>query len=657
MSHPPVHPVTSEVARQAHINETQYREMYARSLRDPKNFWSEQAEKFVTWFKRWDDVLTGDFTKLNVHWFQGGKLNACYNCLDRHLETRGQQTAIIWEGDEPNESKKISYAELHQEVCRLANVLKKNKVKKGDRVSIYLPMIPEAVVAMLACARIGAVHSVVFGGFSPESLRNRILDADCRVVITANMGVRGKKKIPLKANVDEALEKCPKVKHVIVIKHTEDETPWKKERDIWYHEAMQTASTSCPCEMMDAEDPLFILYTSGSTGKPKGILHTLGGYLVYVAMTHKYIFDYHDGDVYWCTADVGWITGHSYSVYGPLCNGATNVIFEGVPNYPTPARFWEIVDKHQVNILYTAPTAIRALRREGDQWTQSTQRTSLKLLGTVGEPINPEVWEWYYQVIGGERCPVVDTWWQTETGGILISPLPGATPLKAGSAGWPFFGVMPAVLNDKGEEVSANQMGKLVITQPWPGMMQTVYGDRERFVNNYFKEFPGNYLTGDDAKRDDDGYFWITGRNDDVIKVSGHRIGTGEVESAFVSHTAVSEVGVVAVPDEIKGESIYAFVTLKTNVSPTDKLKDELSKEVRHVIGAIATPKYIQWTEALPKTRSGKIMRRLLRKIANNQLDDLGDVSTLADPQVVDELIENRVEITPKNKSDKQATK
>ncbi len=621
------------------MNETQYNELYKRSLQDPKHFWGEQAEKFITWFKHWDDVLTGDFYQNNVRWFQNGKLNACHNALDRHLEKRAEKTAILWEGDDPQKTKKITYRELHEEVCRFANVLKKTHVKKGDRVCIYMPMIPEAIVAMLACARIGAVHSVVFAGFSPESLSMRILDSDCQVVITANEGIRGNKIIPLKANVDEALKKCPRVRHVIVIQNTENKVSFKENRDIDYHDAMKDVSKNCPCEMMDAEDPLFILYTSGSTGKPKGILHTTGGYLVYVAMTFKYVFDYHDDDVYWCTADIGWVTGHSYLVYGPLCNGATTLVFEGVPNYPTPARFWEIIERHEVNIFYTAPTAIRALRREGDDWVKGTNRDSLKLLGTVGEPINPDVWTWYYDVVGNGRCPIVDTWWQTETGGILISPLPHTSKLKPGSASKPFFGILPDIVDDQGQSVEDGKMGKLVIKQPWPGMMQTVYGDRERFINTYFKEIPGCYLTGDNAKRDEEGYFWITGRNDDVIKISGHRIGTGEVESAFIESPSVSEVGVVSVPDDIKGESIYAFVTLKSGIEPTDELKKELIQQVRKSIGAIATPKYIQWADALPKTRSGKIMRRILRKIANGQMDELGDVSTLADPEVVEQLV------------------
>ncbi|MEO8401221.1 MAG: acetate--CoA ligase [Gammaproteobacteria bacterium] len=638
----------STVLQSTHVNEKQYRDMYERSIRDPKNFWSEQAEKFVTWFKRWDEVMSGDFTQLNVQWFKNGKLNACYNCLDRHLENRSEQTAILWEGDDPANSKKITYAQLHEEVCRFANVLKKNKIKKGDRVCIYLPMIPEAVVVMLACARIGAIHSVVFAGFSPDSLRTRILDADCQLVITADEGLRGNKKIPLKQNVDDALTKCPRVRNVIVVKHTKGDIAFKEGRDLWYHDVIKTAAIHCPCEMMDAEDPLFILYTSGSTGKPKGILHSIGGYLVYAAMTHKYIFDYRNGEIFWCTADVGWITGHSYVVYGPLCNGGISLMYEGVPNYPTPERFWEIVDKYQVNTFYTAPTAIRALRHEGDKWVKKTSRASLKLLGTVGEPINPEVWEWYASVVGDDRCPIVDTWWQTETGGILISPLPGATPQKPGSAAWPFFGIVPEVVDDKGNKMPDGKLGKLIIKQPWPGMMQNVYGDRERFKKTYFAEFPGSYLTGDNAKRDEDGYFWITGRNDDVIKISGHRIGTGEVESAFIEHPSVSEVAVVAVPDEIKGESIYAFVTLKTDAKPSEKLKKDLIQHVRTVIGAIAAPKFIQWTDALPKTRSGKILRRLLRKIAKNDLEDLGDVSTLADPQVVDNLIQNRIETVEK---------
>ncbi len=639
-----LYPILPTFEKHALVNSMQYQEMYARSLRDPKNFWGGQADK-LTWFKRYDEILTGGFKNLDAVWFPGGKLNACYNCLDRHLAAKGNQAALIWEGDSPDESKTITYHALYQEVCQLANALKKLHIKKGDAVAIYMPMIPEAVAAMLACARIGAVHTVVFGGFSSDALLMRMKETKCQVVITANAGMRGGKVIPLKHHVDEALEKETSVHHVIVVKRTEHVVAWQENRDHWYHEMIATESMQCPCDMMDSQDALFVLYTSGSTGKPKGILHTLAGYLVYVAVTYQYVFDYHENDIYWCTADMGWITGHSYTVYGPLCNGATTVIFEGVPHFPTPSRFWEIIDKHQVNVFYTAPTAIRALRREGDTWVTLTQRHSLRLLGSVGEPINPDVWEWYYRVVGDNRCPIVDTWWQTETGGILISPLPGATPLKPGSATRPFFGVVPEVVDDQGNAMPEGQMGKLVIKQPWPGMMQGIYGDRDRFVNDYFKAIPGCYFTGDDAKRDSDGYFWITGRNDDVIKVSGHRIGTGEIESAFIEHPAVSEVGVVAVPHAIKGESIYAFVTLKEHMLPSEKLKKELIQQVRHSIGAIATPDYIQWAEALPKTRSGKIMRRLLRKIANNDAAELGDTSTLADPQVINDLLSHRIAI------------
>lgn len=636
------YPIPAEFAQKTHLNAEQYQALYQRSINDPAGFWGEQAEKFISWSKRWQNVTRGNFETLDMEWFTGGELNACYNCVDRHLKTRKDQIAVIWEGNDPEESQLITYGQLHEKICKFANVLKSQGVKKGDRVCIYLPMIPEAMIAMLACARIGAIHSVVFGGFSPEALKTRILDAGCCLLITADEGVRGEKIIPLKKNSDKALEDCPDVKHVIVIKRTGNQINMNKRRDIWYHEAMAGASNDCPIEKMDANDPLFILYTSGSTGKPKGVLHSTGGYLVYVAITHHYVFDYHDGDIYWCTADVGWVTGHSYLVYGPLANGATTLIYEGVPNYPSFSRFWEIIDKHQVTIFYTAPTAIRALRRQGDEWVKKTHRKSLKLLGTVGEPINPDVWEWYYKVVGEKRCPVVDTWWQTETGGILLSPLPGATPLAPGSVGLPFFGVIPDVVDDKGQSVEDGQQGKLVIKQAWPGLMQTIFGNQQRFIDAYFKELPGLYLTGDRAYRDENGYFWITGRNDDVIKVSGHRIGTEEVESALLSHSAISEAAVVGVPDDLTGEAIYAFVTTKAGIEPTDGLKIQLKQQVRDVVGAFAKPETIQWAASLPKTRSGKIMRRILRKIASNHLDDLGDTSTLADASVIEELITGR---------------
>lgn len=625
-----------------YLTSTQYHELYQRSIKDPQGFWGEQAKKFLTWFKPWDHVVQGDFKQLNVKWFAGGQLNAAYNCLDRHLPQRSEQIALIWEGDNPQESKTLTYQELHQQVCQFTQALKNHGLHKGDRVCIYMPMIPEAIIAMLACARMGAIHSVVFGGFSAGSLKSRILDADCRLVITANEGIRSGKRIPLKENVDTALQHCPQVKTVIVIQRTKNTIPWNKQRDVWYHEAMVQATTEAPAAVMQATDPLFILYTSGSTGNPKGILHTTAGYLLYAAITHKYIFDYHEGDIYWCTADIGWITGHSYLVYGPLLNGATTLIFEGVPNYPSPARYWEVVDKHKVTIFYTAPTAIRAIRQAGDHWVNTTSRKTLRLLGTVGEPINPEVWKWYYEVIGYQRCPIVDTWWQTETGGVLISPIPGVTPLKPGSAAWPFFGIIPDIVNDKGEAVKMDTMGELIIKQPWPGMMETVYGDRNRFIDTYFKKFPGYYLTGDFAYQDTEGYFWIRGRSDDVIKVSGHRIGTQEVESALLQHTNVSEAAVVPIPHAIKGDCIYAFVTLKTDATPSEKLKQEIIHTVRQHIGPIATPEYIQWAAELPKTRSGKIMRRLLHKIATNDTENLGDTSTLADPTVVEQLIKER---------------
>jgi acetyl-CoA synthetase len=633
------YPVSPHFSKHAYLTETQYRIEYESSLRDPETFWAKQANKYLSWFKPWKTVLHGDLDRLDVRWFEDAKLNAAYNCLDRHLNIRGNQVAIIWESDHPEKSKTITYRDLYEQVCRFALVLKHQGIKKGDRICIYLPMIPEIIISMLACARIGAVHSVIFGGFSSEAIKNRILDADCSLVITANEGIRGNKIIPLKQNVDQALYECPQVNRVIVIKHTENQIPWFNTRDLWYHDLIIQENNECPAEIMDAQDPLFILYTSGSTGKPKGILHATAGYLLYAAMTHQLIFDYHDQEIYWCTADIGWITGHSYCVYGPLANGATILLFEGVPHYPSPARFWEIIDKHKVNIFYTAPTAIRALRREGDQWVKQTHRKSLRILGSVGEPINPETWEWYYHTVGEERCPIVDTWWQTETGGIMISPLPGATELKPGSAAWPFFGIVPLVVDDQGHPAKMGAMGKLVITQPWPGMFQTVYKDQERFQNTYFKEFPGKYSTGDLAYQDIDGYYWISGRSDDILKISGHRIGTEEVESALITHPAVSEAAVVGISDSIKGQNIYAYITLKLNIQPTDELKKELQQTVRNKIGAIAIPKYIQWTEGLPKTRSGKIMRRLLRKIANHDLKDLGDLTTLAEPAVVDELI------------------
>ncbi|MFT7533361.1 MAG: acetyl-CoA synthetase [Gammaproteobacteria bacterium] len=642
MSDIKTYPVPAEVSSRAHIDKQKYDEMYQHSITDPEGFWAEQAKEFVTWFKPWDKVMDVDYHKANIRWFDGGKTNVCYNCVDRHLESRGDQVAIIWESDDPNVDRKITYRELHEEVCKLANVLKSRGVEKGDRVSIYMPMVPEASVAMLACARIGAVHSIVFGGFSPEALRDRILDSDCRVVITADEGPRGGKNIGLKANVEMALEACPNVHTTIVVRRTGNDVPGNAERDVWYDEAMAIASAECPAEEMDSEDPLFILYTSGSTGKPKGVLHTTAGYQLFAAMTHKYIFDYHDGDIYWCTADVGWVTGHSYIVYGPLANGATTIMFEGIPTYPDASRFWQVVDKHQVNIFYTAPTALRALMAQGDDFVKSTSRSSLRLLGTVGEPINPEAWEWYYRVIGEQRCPIVDTWWQTETGGILISPLPGATDLKPGSATLPFFGIQPALLDADGNELEGATSGNLVIKSSWPGQMRTLFGDHERFFETYFKMHPGTYTTGDGARRDEDGYWWITGRVDDVINVSGHRMGTAEVESALVLHESVAEAAVVGYPHDIKGQGIYAYVTLMNGVETSDELRKELVQMVRKEIGPIASPDIIQWAPGLPKTRSGKIMRRILRKIAANELDSLGDTSTLADPAVVDDLIANR---------------
>jgi len=588
-------------------------------------------------------VLDWDFSKAHVRWFEGGKLNACYNCVDRHLEKRSEQTALIWEGDDPADDAKISYGELYEHVCRFANALKARNIGKGDRVCIYMPMIPEAVYAMLACARIGAIHSVVFGGFSPESIKDRILDSDCQTVITADEGIRGGKTIPLKGNVDKALAACPNVHSVFTIKRTGGDIDWTDGRDVWYHEAIAGVSIDCPVEWMDAEDPLFILYTSGSTGKPKGVLHTTGGYLLFAAITHKYVFDYHDGDIYWCTADVGWITGHTYIVYGPLTNGAITLVFEGVPTYPDASRFWQVCDKHKVNTFYTAPTALRALMRMGEEPVNKTSRESLRLLGTVGEPINPEAWEWYYHTVGNSRCPIVDTWWQTETGGHMITPVPGATPLKPGSATHPFFGVQPAIVDNEGNILEGAAEGSLVIIHPWPGQIRTVYGNHQRLVDTYFSAFPGMFFTGDGARRDADGYYWITGRVDDVLIVSGHNLGTAELESALVLHPAVAEAAIVGYPHDIKGQGIYAYVTLVNGVEATDKLRTELVKHVRSEIGPIATPDFIQWAPGLPKTRSGKIMRRILRKIAANDMDSLGDTSTLADPGVVDDLVENRM--------------
>jgi len=644
MSDVKVYPVPAAFAAKSYIDQARYEEMYQRSVKDPEGFWAEQAEQFVTWSKPWNKVLDWSYDRNNLYikWFEGGKLNVSYNCIDRHLDERGDQVAIIWEGDDPAKDSKITYRELHEHVSKLANVLKARGVKKGDRVCIYMPMIPEAAYAMLACARIGAVHSVVFGGFSPESLKDRILDSDCRVVITADEGVRGGKSVPLKANTDRAVAQCPNVHTVLTVKHTGGDTDWHAERDVWYHELMAEVSSDCPPEEMDAEDPLFILYTSGSTGKPKGVLHTTGGYLLYTAMTTKYTFDLQEGDIFWCTADVGWVTGHSYVVYGPLAIGSTTLAFEGVPNYPDASRFWQVVDKHQVNVFYTAPTAIRALMREGEAPVKKTSRASLRLLGTVGEPINPEAWEWYYRVVGEQRCPIVDTWWQTETGGHLITPLPGATALKPGSATRPFFGVQPGIVDTDGNLLEGEAEGALVITHPWPSQMRTVYGDHQRFADTYFSTFPGYYFTGDGARRDADGYYWITGRMDDVLNVSGHRMGTAEVESALVLHDAVAEAAVVGFPHDIKGQGIYAYVTLVKGVEPSEELRKELIELVREEIGPIAKPDVIQWAPGLPKTRSGKIMRRILRKIAANEQDTIGDTSTLADPSVVDELVENR---------------
>jgi acetyl-CoA synthetase len=634
--------VPDEWRRRAFIDAAKYAEMYAHSLRDPDGFWRDVAKR-LDWIRPFTKVSNVSWNPDNlfIKWFEDGSLNVSANCIDRHLPARASQTAIVWEGDNPKESRAITYQELHDEVCRFANVLRDHGVRKGDRVTIYLPMIPEAAYAMLACARIGAVHSVVFAGFSPDSLSNRILDCDSSIVITADEGLRGGKPVPLKANTDAALARCPNVRHVIVVRRTGMAALTKPGRDVWYHEAAAKVAADCAPVEMNAEDPLFILYTSGSTGQPKGVLHTTGGYLLYAAFTHEIVFDYHDGDVYWCTADVGWVTGHSYIVYGPLANGATTLMFEGVPNYPTPSRFWEVIDKHKVNIFYTAPTAIRALMREGEAPVKRTSRSSLRLLGTVGEPINPEAWLWYHRVVGDSRCPVVDTWWQTETGGILISPLPGATDLKPGSATKPLFGIKPQIVDAEGTALEGAASGNLVLLDSWPGQMRTVYGDHQRFVNTYFRTYRGKYFTGDGCRRDEDGYYWITGRVDDVINVSGHRLGTAEVESALVENFRVAEAAVVGCPHNVKGQGIYAFVTLKAGENPTARLNEELKKFVADHLSPIAKPDVIQFAPSLPKTRSGKIMRRILRKIAEGDTSNLGDTSTLADPAVVNDLIEH----------------
>ena len=636
-------PVPQEWADRAWANSAKYQEMYDRSVSDPDGFWGEHGKR-LDWITPYTLVKNTDFTgDVSIRWYEDGALNAAANCLDRHLEARGDQAAIIWEGDNPNESRTLTYKELHKEVCRLANGLKSIGIAKGDVVTIYMPMIPEAAVAMLACARIGAPHSVVFGGFSADSLASRIQDCASKLVITADEGIRGGKHIPLKVSTDKAVENCPTVEHVVAVRRTGGDVAWVEGRDLWYHDLVDQASTDCPPAVMGAEDPLFILYTSGSTGKPKGVLHTTGGYMVYASMTHQYVFDYHDGDIYWCSADVGWVTGHSYIVYGPLANGATTLMFEGIPTYPDASRFWQVCDKHQVNIFYTAPTAIRALMREGEAPVARTSRKSVRLLGSVGEPINPEAWLWYHRVVGDGRCPIVDTWWQTETGGILITPLPGATDLKPGSATKPFFGIRPVIVNQAGEEQEGDARGLLCIADSWPGQMRTLFGDHDRFVQTYFSQYSGKYFTGDGARRDEDGDYWITGRVDDVINVSGHRMGTAEVESALVAHPSVAEAAVVGYPHEIKGQGIYAYVTLNAGVDSGDDLRAELEAWVKKEIGPIAKPDLIQWAPGLPKTRSGKIMRRILRKIAADDFANLGDTSTLADPTVVEDLVENRV--------------
>ncbi len=638
-----IHDIPKDLAEHALIDREAYAALYRESIEQPDLFWSRQAETFLHWTKPWDRVSDWDFDTGHIRWFEGAQLNASFNCLDRHLEQRGNQIALLWEGDEPGTSSALTYRSLFDSVCRCANALKRRGVRKGDRVCIYLPMIPEAAVAMLACARIGAVHSVVFAGFSSEALKDRILDANCRFVICADEGLRGGKRVPLKKNVDAALAVCPAVEAVFVVRHTGADVDWTVERDIAFADALSVEEPLCPPESMDAEDPLFVLYTSGSTGKPKGVVHTTGGYLLHAAISHKYVFDYRDGDIYWCTADVGWVTGHTYLIYGPLLNGATGVMFEGVPTYPQPDRFWRIVEKYRINIFYTAPTVIRSLMGLGDQWVAGTDRTSLRILGSVGEPINPEAWEWYYRTVGECRCPIVDTWWQTETGGIMITPLPGAMALKPGSAEQPFFGVVPAIVDTRGNVVDGPGEGMLVISRSWPGQARTVHGDHQRFIDTYFKTYPGYYFTGDGARRDANGDYWITGRVDDVLNVSGHRMGTAEIESALVLHHDVAEAAVVGCPHDVKGQGIYAFVTPVAGVEASDQLRAELIGLVRREIGAIATPDYIQFAAALPKTRSGKIMRRILRKVASNQFDELGDISTLADPGVVEDIIHDRL--------------
>lgn len=636
--------VPAEWAKNSYVNQSSYEAKYKQSIDNNEKFWAEEGKR-IHWFKPYTKTkeVTYSTKKVSIKWFYDGTTNVSYNCIDRHLTKRAKQTAIIFEGDDPKESKNITYQELSDEVCKLANGLKEIGVKKGDRVTIYMPMVPEGVYAMLACTRIGAIHSVVFGGFSPDSIVNRILDCKSEFVITADEGLRGQKVIPLKKNIEEALKKCPNVKKCIVLKRTGGSVPFDSKRDVWYHELTSKMPTTCKPEEMNAEDPLFILYTSGSTGKPKGALHTTGGYLVYASMTHQYIFDYKDGDIYWCTADIGWVTGHSYIVYGPLSNGATTLVFEGVPSYPDASRFWQVIDKHKVNIFYTAPTALRALMREGDAMVKKTSRKSLKLLGSVGEPINPEAWIWYHKVVGDSRCPIVDTWWQTETGGILISPQPGAIDLKPGSATKPFYGIKPSIVDEKGNELTGACEGRLCMSDSWPGQMRTVYGDHQRFIDTYFSQHDGKYFTGDGCKRDEDGYYWITGRVDDVIIVSGHNLGTAEIESAFVAHPKVAEAAVVGYPHDIKGQGLYCYVTLKVGDNGSDALKKELKDLVRKIIGPLATPDLIHFTPALPKTRSGKIMRRILRKVAENQFENLGDTSTLADPTVVQSLIDNRL--------------